>query len=195
MKVTETDELGWNWARWKFSMNRGAALTHYANLTRGVKCAPGNAQLIRIQSTHCENTQWERVLVGIPDDFIARAAVGEVMIIHDYSEKNRETRAMWQGLTLVRIMIEYRWFGELRSRFKSKRGGESAIQYLRNVASQQPEHVRRKYDYFRDLAMESNTTYTVINSCWQANGGRNCKVKGEPSIATSAVDRPPSNLW
>jgi hypothetical protein len=196
MKVSETTELDWNWRTWNFSMTRGSTnAVNYANLTRGVKCAPRNSHLIRIQSTQCEAGQWERLLLGIPDEFLARVAVGQYITVHDFSEKNRETRAMWQGLTLTRIMIEYRWFGELRSRFNIKRGGKSAVQYLRNVAATQPEHVRRKYDYFRDLAMESNTTYTSINSCWQVNGGRNCAVRGETNTPNPTVDRPPSNLW
>lgn len=189
MNIDETRKLDWNWRVWNFSMTRGSQTAiNYANLTRGVKCAPRNSHLIRIQSTQCEANQWERVLLSIPDEFIARVAVGQYIVVHDFSEKNRETRAMWQGLTLVRIMMEYRWFGELRSRFTSPRGGKSAIQYLRNVASQQPDHVRRKYDYFRDLAMESDTTYTSINSCWRVNGGRNCVIRGETNTPNSAVD-------
>lgn len=168
MNIVETTELGWDWEAWKHLSTRpffGGAV-HYANLTRGVTCAPPNALLCRIQSTQCEAGQWERVLLSIPDDMIARAALGQFIVVHDHSEKSRETRAMWQGLTLAKIVMEFRWFGELRSHYSSRRGGSSALQHLRNVASELPDHVRRKYDYFRDLAFEMNTEYVSLTSCY-----------------------------
>jgi hypothetical protein len=176
MNTDEVTELGWDWRTWQYLSTRpffGGAV-HYANLTRGVACAPPNALLCRIQSTQCEAGQWERVLLSVPDDLIARAALGQFIVVHDRSEKSRETRAMWQGLTLAKITMEFSWFGELRSRYSSRRGGESSLQYLRNVASQLPEHVRRKYDYFRDLALDVGTTYATVVSCYSSTAESGC---------------------
>lgn len=193
MNVDETTELDWNWSQWLFGTTRGSATVHYANLTRGVACAPKNSRLCRIQSTQCEAKTWDRVLLSVPDELIATVAMGQFVVVHDYSEKPRETRAMWQGLTLARIMMELRWFGELRSRYHLKRGGESNLQYLKNVVSHQESHVKRKYDYFRGLAMDTDTTRANVISCWSASGGRACDVgRGR---AWNSPDRPPSSVW
>lgn len=194
MNTDEVDELGWNWRQWQFGVTRGSETVHFANLTRGVKCAPKTARLARIQSTQLEANQYERVLLSVPDELIALAALGQFVVVHDYSEKPRETRAMWQGLTLARVMMELRWFGELRSRYHVNRGGTSALQHIKNVASQQPDHVRRKYDYFRDLVHVNDTTYTRVISCRAASNGKRCDY-GREAIGSSWADRPPANLW
>jgi len=194
MNVDETTELDWNWKTWVHGNGRNSTAVHYANLTRGVKCAPYDARLCRIQSTQCEAKVWDQVLMSAPDEMIARAALGQFIIVHDYSEKPRQTRAMWQGLTLIRMFMEFRWFGELRARYHIAKQGASATQYLRNVASQQDKTVKNRYDYFRDITHVNNTTYVRLVSCWEANGSKNCE-KTRPAPIAITFDRPPSSVW
>lgn len=195
MNLDETKELGWDWRRWQWGQTRGSTTIHYANLTRGVKCAPATAKVCRIQSTQCEANAYDRVLLSVPDELIALVALGQFVVVHDYSEKPRETRAMWQGLTLARMMMELRWFGELRARYHTSRGNNSALQHLKNVASQQPEHVRRKYDYFRDLLEVNETTYASLVSCRAGSGKAEFCGYGRDDSRDPSADRPPSNLW
>src|SRR5690606_31371452 len=110
--------------------------------------------------------QCDRVLLSIPDDMIARAALGQSTGARRPSATSREARAMWPGLPLATIGMELRGWGALRSHYSSRRGGSSALQHLRNVASELPDHVRRKYAYFRDLAFEMNTEYVSLTSCY-----------------------------
>lgn len=196
MNLDEMNELGWSdWNRWRWAMNRGSATVHYANLTRGVHCAPRTAHLCRIQSTQCEAKQWERVLGSIPDEMIALAALGQFIVVHDFSERERETRAMWQGLTLAKIMMEYRWFGELRSRYPTTgRLGRSGTQYLRNVASSAPKHVKARFDYFRELTNVNDTRFVGLVSCRAASRGTRCDF-GAGNTPPKAIDRPPADVW
>jgi hypothetical protein len=195
MNLDETTELDWNWRQWLLSYTRSSATVHYANLTRGVACAPKNAKLCRIQSTQCEAKAWDRVLMSVPDELIAGVALGQFTVVHDFSERPRETRAMWQGLTLVRIMMELRWWGELRGRY-SGRGvaRDSGLQYLRNVASSQPKHVKHRYDYFRDLTHVNNTTYLGLVSCTTGGDGVKCQYSGR-TTPTRSTDQPSSTVW
>lgn len=194
MNTDETTELGWDWKTWVRGSGYSPTTVHFANLTRGVKCAPYDARLSRIQSTQCEAKAWDRVLMSAPDEMIARAALGQFIVVHDYSEKPRQTRAMWQGLTLIRMFMEFRWFGELRARYRITKQGVSATQYLRNVASKQDKTVKNRYDYFRELTHVNDTTYVRLVSCWEASGGKNCgNVRAVPVTVT--LDRPPANLW
>lgn len=187
MNLDETRDLGWSWQLWNDAVTRGATVTHFANLTRGVACAPRTALLCRIQSTQCEAGQWERVLQSVPDEMIARAALGQFIVVHDRSEKPRETRAMWQGLTLAKITMELRWFGELRSRYAIQRGGNSSLQYLKNVASELPKHVTARLDYYRDLAYASGTTTVTLGSCWSYASDDGCAYGGRSTRTASLV--------
>lgn len=195
MNTDEVEALGWSdWRRWQYAKNRGSAVVHYANLTRGVACAPKTASLCRIQSTQLEASAYDRVLLSIPDELIALAALGQFIVVHDFSEKQRETRAMWQGLTLARVMMELRWYGELRSRYTVSRGGKAALQHIKNIASRQDEHVRRKFDYFRELTHVNDTTFVGLVSCRAATKGARCDFSG-PNLPANSADQVPSNLW
>jgi hypothetical protein len=122
---------------------------HYRNLSRGLLCGPADSKILRIQSTHCEQKLWAQLLWQVPDQLLWDLASGRTIIVHDQSERDRETRAMWQGLQLVRIVTETSWFGEPTGQYHFGRGGTSAYQHLRAVAAALPRPVRKRFDYYR----------------------------------------------
>ncbi|MDA1359783.1 hypothetical protein O1R50_09125 [Glycomyces luteolus] len=122
---------------------------HYRNLTRGLLCGPSGSKVLRIQSTHCEQKLWAQLLWQIPDQLLWDLACGRTVIVHDQSERDRETRAMWQGLQLVRIVTETSWFGDPAGRYHFGRGGTSAYQHLQAVAAALPRPVRKRFAYYR----------------------------------------------
>lgn len=82
-------------------------ILHYANLTRGALCPHFSngcecSRFTRIQSTSCEQKRWDDVIHGAGPDFLHFMGQGVPIIVHDFSERPRETRAMWQGLTWLR---------------------------------------------------------------------------------------------
>lgn len=87
-------------------------MIHYANLTRGLLCPhlPGErVHYVRIQSTWCEQKRWGDILVGVGPDMLYRLAVGEAVMVHDLSERDRVSRALWQGLAWVRFACTLAW--------------------------------------------------------------------------------------
>lgn len=83
--------------------------THYANLTNGLLCGPATAGLIRIPSTFCEQKMWGRVIYGAGPDMLATLARGYPVVVHDQSERQRNTRAQWQGLSWLRYACSAAW--------------------------------------------------------------------------------------
>jgi hypothetical protein len=107
--------------------------THFANLSRGLLC-PGFSydwHYSHIQSTHCEQKQWDKVIMGAGVDLLYRLATDEPVIVHDLSEKNRPTRATWQGVEWIRYAASRCW--NLPYEGVRGRGGRSMEQYFSTV--------------------------------------------------------------
>ena len=90
------------------------AIVHYRNLTNGLfcDCPPWTlykTRVVRLQSTACEQKRWEAILHELGADLYYNLATGESCIIHDKSERERETRACWQGLSWVRYACHRAW--------------------------------------------------------------------------------------
>ena len=87
---------------------------HFRNLTNGLVCdCPRwdvyKTRVVRIQSTACEQKRWDAVLREVGADLFYCIATGDSCIIHDKSEKNRETRACWQGISWIRYATHRAW--------------------------------------------------------------------------------------
>jgi hypothetical protein len=87
---------------------------HYINLTNGIQAIQEHNlkdyNFIRIQSTHCEQKQWEKILVYLSDDFLMNLALGNECIVYDYGANKNIPRAVWQGLEWVKFVLYLRWY-------------------------------------------------------------------------------------
>lgn len=72
----------------------------YINLTNGLEVNPSPKNVMRLQSTHCEQKLWQKVLDSIPDDLLWELVHNRDVQIIDNSEKPRISRALWQGAAL-----------------------------------------------------------------------------------------------
>lgn len=82
----------------------------FVNLSRGLICGPSDGRVMRLQSTWCEQKEWDRILMTTSPELYFRLAQGYDIIVHDLSEKQRETRAMWQGLSWIRFATSVSWY-------------------------------------------------------------------------------------
>lgn len=140
-------------------------IIEYANLSRGLLCAPDDARKCRIQSTQCEQKLWTTVLMQIPDDMLWHLSQGNKVLVHDRSEKDRETRAMWQGLQLVKYFCELNWFR--REPEITGRGNNSMKLYFREVYASTPRSVHKRFRYYLNHLV---TDKIELTSCWNVHG-------------------------
>lgn len=137
---------------------------HFLNLSRGLLCAPatrGTIHYSRIQSTSCEQKRWGDVIIGAGADLLMHMALGHDIIVHDHSERPRETRAMWQGLAFVRRACETIWGLELTP--IPGRGGLAMQQYFDHELHHLDPHARKLVKHYRKhLATE----VIRVQSCW-----------------------------
>lgn len=137
---------------------------HYRNLTRGLlcDCAIPESRVIRLQSTWCEQKRWNDILTHLGADLYYNLAIGRTCIVHDVSEKDRETRACWQGLAWVRFVTQQLWYGEAEPVFV--RRGFNATDYFTEQLRCLDERTVRAVTYFRQFTGQERGT---LNSCYQ----------------------------
>jgi hypothetical protein len=144
-------------------------MRHYINLSNGVRC-PHYSMIkyvlkepiywMRIQSTQCEQKLWPQILRTLGPQFYMDAA-SRPLLIHDQSERNRETRAMWQGLSWVRYALNRAWYG-LDTQSFTRSGLDVTLQW-REAYRSLTKSDRAQLNYYRQF------TGTSINltSCWK----------------------------
>jgi hypothetical protein len=148
-------------------------LNEYVNFTNGISCMHTEtyhlrsgviAGYCRIQSSHCESKAWDRLLWAVPDDMLARMSLGQHVVVHDVSEKDREPRSMWQGLELIRYVAEVEWLGTANP--VTGRGGTSMEFYFGHVYRNLHRSTRRRFRYYRDYASALRGGVR-LRSCWR----------------------------
>lgn len=124
---------------------------HYLNLTNGIEALAvhgipfADARFIRIQSSHCETHRWIQLLDTLDNDFLLHLALGCECIVYDgYCRgKKGSPRALWQGLALVRYVVERCWYGR-HIYFPS-----GMSNYFSGVYETLPKRVLRRIEYFK----------------------------------------------
>lgn len=71
----------------------------------------GIVRFVRIQSTQCEQKNWDMVIQDLDNDFLLNLALGRHIEVIDYSNhKNKASRAIAQGIQFIKYVLERRWF-------------------------------------------------------------------------------------
>lgn len=142
--------------------------TNFINLTRGIYCAhapdilTGPVNWVRIQSTQCEQKMWPEILRGLGAQFYMATAYGPV-VVHDCSERNRETRAMWQGLSWIRYVLNRVWYNQEVT--ETSRSGMNTTHYWRRNFENLSKADIRAIRYFTPL--DDGREQVSLESCWK----------------------------
>lgn len=89
-------------------------IIHYLNLTNGIEILNDfqliNFRFMRIQSTACEQKRWDFILRDLDYDFLMNLALGNPVIIYDFSAKKAVPRSVYQGVEWIRYILNRVWF-------------------------------------------------------------------------------------
>lgn len=143
--------------------------THFLNLSNGLACAQhidGPPHYTRIQSTLCEAKRWDLVLAQAGDDLLYHLATGADVTVHDESERDRQTRAMWQGLEFIRYSAERAWGLEPRKVWS--RNGMNVTAYAAQSYDGVPDRIKDMVRYHRKYVTVEQVTYSVCDGKWRA---------------------------
>lgn len=81
----------------------------FLNLTNGLLYDGPFDGFIRIQSCHCEQKCWGKVLDNIDNNFLMWLALGKDITVVDYSARKEVPRALYQGLEFVWYACQEAW--------------------------------------------------------------------------------------
>ena len=125
---------------------------HFINLSSGLDWMPefagrSDVSFIRVQSTWCEQKRWDDLLRDIDSNLLMHLALGYECIIYDASAKRDMSRALWQGIEMLRYCLSAAW-GLPYDPPSNMRGIEHAASYFHDVWSSLDTHTKRKLRYF-----------------------------------------------
>jgi hypothetical protein len=84
---------------------------HYLNLTNGLEdFHVENFRVCRIQSTALEQKLFSKVIEDLDYDLLFNLASGNKCIIHDFSARKKESRALYQGIPWIKYYLTRFWF-------------------------------------------------------------------------------------
>ena len=90
-------------------------IKRYLNLTNGIEEMEANPfchyHYVRIQSTLCEQKQWGKILRELDYNFLMDIALGNHVVVIDFSQQKKVSRALFQGLEWIKYCLVRRWFG------------------------------------------------------------------------------------
>lgn len=142
---------------------------HFINLTNGIEAIPflDDYSFIRIQSTMCENKDWEGIINTIDSNFLMCLALGYDVVIYDYtSKKNKEMpRALYQGLEFIKYILYKRWFGK---EYTPMVRNHNCLNYFEGIKLSRS--AKRRIDYFKKFLMTDRLKIRVSTGYTKYDG-------------------------
>lgn len=128
----------------------------FINLTSGIDAIeregldPSQLSFIRIQSSHCEEHQWEQILTGLDSNFLLHAALGRRCIVYDSGSDGDLSKAVYFGLEWIKYVLNRRWLG--RDYIPDVKG-KNTEEYFEQEYYKLSKKCKRRIDYFRKLLL------------------------------------------
>ena len=125
----------------------------YLNLTNGIEALESlkpaklhASNLVRIQSTACEQKRWDFILQDLDYSFLMSIALGERVTVVDFSAKKENTRAVYQGLEFIKYVLNKYW---LNKEYTPNVKGFNCSEYFKSVYDKLDKRTFKKLEYFK----------------------------------------------
>lgn len=125
---------------------------NFLNLTNGLEYAPLMKVdgFVRIQSTHCEQKLWSRVIEDLDYSFLLPLVQGVDIHVYDTSHRpDGNPRALFQGLEWIRFVVERRTF---ERDYVPRVHNQNVVAYFRGESDRLSEYGKAKLKYLRKFA-------------------------------------------
>lgn len=145
----------------------------YLNLTGGIealkedfclKIPKGvcleNVRFVRIPSTYCEQHLWGRILDGLSDDLILFTALGEEIIIIDFS-RHKQSKAIRLGIPWIKLALGRAWIGKDYVPLELKKN-KVLYQYFLREYAKLPKTTLSRLKFYRKFFEPSGLTNIYI---------------------------------
>lgn len=143
----------------------------YINLTNGIESLPMNPdgfRFIRIQSTMCEQKNWDRLIQDLDYDFLLNAAIGNECAVYDYGARKPISRAVYQGIEFIKYALHKRWLNEEYltdcNRNNAEHIRKDCNSYFESCYRNLGDRTKKKLDYFKPYVVGEINIVTVTDA-------------------------------
>ena len=125
---------------------------YFVNLTNGIEAIPAlttsgkQFSFIRIQSTTCEQKDWDRLIMDLDNNFLLHAALGYTCVVYDFGAHKPTARAVYQGLEFIKFAASMCWLGEADEPLVR---GNKCGEYFYKSYKELTDRTKNKLKYFR----------------------------------------------
>ncbi len=146
----------------------------FLNLTNGLEAIKRydfdltEVNFIRIQSTHCEQFQFERILLELDHNFLMCLALGYDCVVYDFGAAGSQTsKAVYHGLEWVKYVLNKRWFAKEDVPYVRGKNVSSAFE---KYYTKLDRKTKRRIDYFRDFLLTDALKLSAITDAANFDG-------------------------
>ena len=130
---------------------------HFVNLTNGIEAIPSLAgieyRFIRIQSTLCEQKNWNRILQELDYDFLINAALGNELIVYDFGANKPISKVVYLSLEFIKYTLYRRWLKQKYATRVNRTTSDSIRKdcnsYFESCYKNLDRRTKAKLDYFK----------------------------------------------
>ena len=125
---------------------------YFINLTNGIEIIPllsaerKDYSFIRLQSTICEQKDWDRLIMDLDNNFLMHLALGYACKVYDFGAQKKTARAVYQGLEFVRYATAMCWLGEAEEPLVR---GNKCGEYFHKSYRELSDRAKNKLKYYR----------------------------------------------
>lgn len=150
---------------------------NYINLTNGIEAIPNmlnmNYRFIRIQSTLCEQKNWDRILQDLDYDFLMNIALGNEIVVYDFGAKKPIPKSIYLGLQFIKYVLYKRWLNqEYKTRVNrtdSEPIRKDCNSYFESCYKNLDRRTKNKLDYFKPYVTGKINIRAVTSSTLHDN--------------------------
>lgn len=142
-------------------------IKYYLNLTNGIEFLeipefkPKNYNFVRIQSTTCEQHNWDKLLMELDYSFLLDLALGNHVVVCDTSAHKKESRALYQGVEFIRFALSKYW---LHKEIKSVVKNQDCSEYFKQEYKKINSKTLKKLKYMKKFLNTDSINISTIGN-------------------------------
>ncbi len=140
----------------------------FLNLTNGIEAfekygfKPEEVSFIRLLSTHCERSQFERILEYLDSNFLLHLALGFHCVVYDFAANCEVSKSVNVGLEWIRFVTNKRWLNN--SNYIPIIKNIDVFEHFDKHYSQLSKPTKNKIDYFKKYLNTDKINLTGIST-------------------------------
>lgn len=138
---------------------------YYLNLTNGIEFLEipelkiKSYNFVRIQSTTCEQHNWNKLLMELDYSFLLDLALGNHVVVCDTSAHKEESRALYQGVEFIKFVLSKYW---LDKEVESTVRNCNCCDYFRQEYKNISDKVFKKLKYLKKFLNTDSINISTI---------------------------------